>query len=292
MARFLKITTMVVSLLMLGFMFMPTGTSASDVVAGYQSTLSYANDGTMLYRYADIIAAGDPYLKQVEAAAGNGVAYLWVREDGTHVECIKTSAFPRRAGTAEVTAAVEDNLKGTKEIHQGTDYVPTNVRVDQEKLYQVALWSGTVIQVLENTDAYGYCVTIDHGDGFYTRYAHMGYGNASSLGGQAPAWQRGTSGSSLLVEEGDYVMAGERLGCLGSTGASTAPHAHIELILAPLGFDWSLRKTDFYYAGADNILHGGKTLSECTWYHITIPDGGKVISDEATWSEILELGGR
>ena len=62
-----------------------------------------------------------------------------------------------------------------------------------------------------NTRGYGYMVLINHGDGYKTRYAHM-------LSG------------SICVSVGDYVYAGQQLGRVGSTGNSTGPHLHFEVI--------------------------------------------------------------
>lgn len=58
-------------------------------------------------------------------------------------------------------------------------------------------------------DSYGYCVFIDHGNGYETRYAHM---------------------SSLGTTTGSYVSSYETIGYVGSTGNSTGPHLHFEVI--------------------------------------------------------------
>lgn len=55
---------------------------------------------------------------------------------------------------------------------------------------------------------YGLAVTIDHGNGIETRYAHL---------------------SRLGVAAGDEVRAGEIVGQVGSTGLSTGPHLHYEM---------------------------------------------------------------
>jgi murein DD-endopeptidase MepM/ murein hydrolase activator NlpD len=54
---------------------------------------------------------------------------------------------------------------------------------------------------------YGNLVTIDHGNGVETRYAHQ---------------------SQVGVAAGDQIKAGETLGYVGSTGNSTGPHLHFE----------------------------------------------------------------
>ncbi|XBQ15543.1 MAG: M23 family metallopeptidase [Oceanicaulis sp.] len=55
---------------------------------------------------------------------------------------------------------------------------------------------------------YGRTVEVDHGYGFRTRYGHL---------------------HSIDVRRGDMVVAGQRLGGMGSTGRSTATHLHYEV---------------------------------------------------------------
>lgn len=58
--------------------------------------------------------------------------------------------------------------------------------------------------------AYGYVVYLEHADGFATRYAHL---------------------SRIDVSAGASVERGQRIGAVGSTGASTGPHLHLEVRL-------------------------------------------------------------
>jgi murein DD-endopeptidase MepM/ murein hydrolase activator NlpD len=56
---------------------------------------------------------------------------------------------------------------------------------------------------------FGWVVDIDHGNGLRTRYAHA---------------------SKLLVKTGDIVAPGDRIARVGSTGRSTGPHLHFEVL--------------------------------------------------------------
>lgn len=84
----------------------------------------------------------------------------------------------------------------------------------------VASDGGAVIQAGDKGDGYGNYVIIDHGNGYQTLYGHC---------------------SSLAVSYGQHVSQGETIGYVGSTGNSTGPHLHFEIIynsnkLNPLQF--------------------------------------------------------
>lgn len=68
--------------------------------------------------------------------------------------------------------------------------------------------AGTVL-VAQKTNSYGNYVVISHGTGNTTLYAHM---------------------SSIKVKVGDYVNQGQTIGITGSTGNSTGPHLHFEVV--------------------------------------------------------------
>lgn len=73
------------------FTVMPTGTNASDVLDGYQNTLSLTRSGTLPYQFMDVIEAKDPLLVEVENKAGSHVDYLWVTDDGTPITMEQTN---------------------------------------------------------------------------------------------------------------------------------------------------------------------------------------------------------
>lgn len=55
---------------------------------------------------------------------------------------------------------------------------------------------------------YGYCIMINHGNGYQTLYGHL---------------------SKMSVKVGQRVSKGQRIGSCGSTGKSTGPHVHFEV---------------------------------------------------------------
>jgi murein DD-endopeptidase MepM/ murein hydrolase activator NlpD len=74
--------------------------------------------------------------------------------------------------------------------------------------YIRASGAGAVVDAGEDP-VYGRYVVVDHGDGYRTRYAHA---------------------STLFVEPGQTVRRHEVIALSGSTGRSTAPHLHFELL--------------------------------------------------------------
>ena len=69
--------------------------------------------------------------------------------------------------------------------------------------------TGTVAEAGEDP-VYGRYIVLDHGNGYRTRYAHA---------------------NLLLVPEGSTVQRNEVIALSGSTGRSTAPHLHFEILL-------------------------------------------------------------
>jgi hypothetical protein len=70
---------------------------------------------------------------------------------------------------------------------------------------------GTVVRIKKTSlqAGYGNYITIDHGNGFATRYAHL---------------------ESIKVKKGQRIGKGIIIGTVGSSGGSVAPHLHYEVI--------------------------------------------------------------
>jgi len=69
--------------------------------------------------------------------------------------------------------------------------------------------AGTVVSAGWEAGGYGIKVDIDHGNGYHTWYAHL---------------------SSVDVHPGEHVYKGETIAAVGSTGFSTGPHLHYQVM--------------------------------------------------------------
>ncbi len=95
-----------------------------------------------------------------------------------------------------------DPFTGFEEPHLGIDLAaPPGTPV-------LAAGSG-IVSYADNGGSYGMLVEITHGGGYVTRYAHN---------------------ASILVQPGETVGQGDAIALLGSTGRSTGPHLHFEVL--------------------------------------------------------------
>jgi murein DD-endopeptidase MepM/ murein hydrolase activator NlpD len=95
-----------------------------------------------------------------------------------------------------------DPFTGERVHHKGVDFAGTR----GTEVLSVA--SGVVIRASRQA-SYGKTIEIDHGNGYRTRYAHN---------------------QDLVVKPGDHVTAGQVIARMGSTGRSSAPHVHFEVL--------------------------------------------------------------
>jgi len=95
-----------------------------------------------------------------------------------------------------------DPFTGRNAFHRGVDFAgPAGSEV-------VAVASGVVTFAKERF-GYGTTVEINHGGGYVTRYGHN---------------------QKVLVAVGDTVQKGQSIALIGSTGRSTGPHLHFEVL--------------------------------------------------------------
>ena len=95
-----------------------------------------------------------------------------------------------------------DPFTGKQEFHKGLDFAGKKGSTVVAVGDGVVTWSG-------KRTGYGNLVEISHGNGYVTRYGHN---------------------QSHLVEVGATVKKGQQIALMGSSGRSTGPHVHFEVL--------------------------------------------------------------
>ncbi len=96
-----------------------------------------------------------------------------------------------------------DPFTGRPALHTGLDFPA------QPGTPILAAAGGVVLSAGPHPQ-YGQLVELDHGNGLVTRYAHA---------------------SKMLVKQGDLIKRGQTIAEVGSTGRSTGPHLHFEVLV-------------------------------------------------------------
>ena len=96
-----------------------------------------------------------------------------------------------------------DPFSGKIEMHKGMDFAGKKGSEVIAVASGVVTWSG-------ERYGYGNLVEINHGNGYVTRYGHN---------------------EEIVVQIGDSVERGQMISKMGSTGRSTGPHVHFEVLL-------------------------------------------------------------
>lgn len=181
----------------------------------------------------------DAILKEIEAKEeeekkkektqfGNLDTDFWFPVGGSEVKEINGVKFAPGTPVATVLTA---HFGGNDSVHQGLGGGHGAIDIGAGKwTYVIASKSGTVVYPGANDridypdsaiklDANGKyncrglvanSVTIDHGDGTKTSYAHF-------------------TANTITVRAGDHVTQGQIIGQVGSSGCSTAPHLHFSV---------------------------------------------------------------
>jgi murein DD-endopeptidase MepM/ murein hydrolase activator NlpD len=95
-----------------------------------------------------------------------------------------------------------DPISGKKAWHEGMDFAGANGSDVVAVANGIVVFSG-------RRDGYGLMVEISHGENLRTRYGHH---------------------QELLVQAGQSVKRGDVIGLMGSSGRSTGPHVHFEVL--------------------------------------------------------------
>jgi murein DD-endopeptidase MepM/ murein hydrolase activator NlpD len=161
-------------------------------------------------------ASGGPWLAPLPEPASVGVLDAQLRRveqqiagvaDATAQRSLEQMRLPTRlpiAG-AELTSSFgnrADPFTHANAFHAGLDFAADSGT-------PIASAAGGTVAFAGFKRDYGWVVEIDHGNGLLTRYAHA---------------------SELLVKAGQVVAPGDRIAMVGSTGRSTGPHLHFEVL--------------------------------------------------------------
>jgi murein DD-endopeptidase MepM/ murein hydrolase activator NlpD len=96
----------------------------------------------------------------------------------------------------------KDPFHGRREMHKGIDFAGNMGDPIVATAAGVVSWAG-------KRYGYGQLVEIKHGNGYATRYGHC---------------------REILVKSGDRVQPGQTIALMGSSGRSTGPHVHYEVL--------------------------------------------------------------
>ncbi|MDW5444031.1 M23 family metallopeptidase [Polaromonas sp. SM01] len=96
-----------------------------------------------------------------------------------------------------------DPLNGRSALHTGLDF-PADPGTP------ILAAAGGIVVTQEYHSAYGNMVEVDHGNDLVTRYAHA---------------------SRVWVKKGDLIKRGQKIAEVGTTGRSTGPHLHFEVLV-------------------------------------------------------------
>lgn len=95
-----------------------------------------------------------------------------------------------------------DPFNGRQEMHKGVDFAGQMGSAVLATAAGVVTWA-------DKRYGYGQLIEINHGNGLSTRYGHC---------------------EQILVKVGQTVRQGEKIGLMGSSGRSTGPHVHYEVL--------------------------------------------------------------
>ena len=174
-----------------GPMIAPVGQRAADVSFGVP--IDWMEPGAAVSALESEIARVDELLGSVDdAASRRKLAHMLFPSRKPVQAERRSSSFGNRY----------DPFTKRRAFHSGLDFsAPTGTKI-------VASAGGVVTQAGYHRE-YGNKVEIDHGNGLVSRYAHA---------------------SKLFVKKGDVVSPGQKIAAVGSTGRSTGPHLHFEIL--------------------------------------------------------------
>lgn len=150
----------------------------------------------------------DNTLSDIEKLTSQRADLMTVLESRLFDQYIRKKMVPthapitgRKAGSAFGWRV--DPITGQSALHTGLDF-------QADSGTPIFAAAGGVVVTQEFHPAYGNMIEVDHGNALLTRYAHA---------------------SRTHVKQGDLVRRGQKIAEVGSTGRSTGPHLHFEVLV-------------------------------------------------------------
>ncbi len=156
-------------------------------------------------------AKGGPYIPQKnkvqDKKLDDKVSTIFQNVDDTlyYREVMKSVPIGKPVWSYWVTSQYgkrTDPFKKTKATHKGVDLASRTGN-------KINIRANGKVTRAEYAGGYGNLVVVDHGNGFQTKYAHL---------------------HKIYVKKGAYLEIGDTIGEVGSTGRSTGPHLHYEIL--------------------------------------------------------------
>ena len=156
-------------------------------------------------------AKGGPYIPQKnkvkDKKLNDKVSAIFQNVDDTlyYKEVAKSVPIGKPVWSYWVTSQYgkrTDPFKKTKATHKGVDLASRTGN-------KISIRAKGKVTRAEYAGGYGNLVVVDHGNGFQTKYAHL---------------------HKIYVKKGAYLEIGDTIGEVGTTGRSTGPHLHYEIL--------------------------------------------------------------
>ena len=169
------------------------------IIKANRSALVYKNMATQTDSLFQKIGTSE---KEVNVIEKKAIAYREEQERKERIRNSIPSIYP-----CDGYISSEFGLR----LHPVYGYMKYHSGIDIASSYGAPIYASASGIVTESgyESGYGYCVKIDHGNGLSTLYGHC---------------------SSLIAQSGEYVRKGQLIARIGSTGISTGPHLHYEVL--------------------------------------------------------------
>lgn len=147
-------------------------------------------------------------LQELDSVAGARTELMTALESRLFEQKVKKMMIPTQTPVPSANLGSNfgwriDPITGRSALHTGLDFPAT----PGTPIFAAA---GGVVVTQEVQSEYGNMLEVDHGNDLISRYAHT---------------------SKVYVKKGDLIKRGQKIAEVGSTGRSTGPHLHFEVLV-------------------------------------------------------------